>query len=102
MRISDWSSDVCSSDLNQRVADDEGRRAGDADLLGQGVVAAQQRRDLRVLHLALQPLAVEADRIGHRQNLHLAEDAAAFPEGRSEESRVGKECVVTWKYGGSR
>src|SRR3546814_16524389 len=60
MRISDWSSDVCSSDL------------------------AQQRRDLRVLHLALQPLAVEADRIGHRQNLHLAEAAAAFHEGEVE------------------
>src|SRR3546814_7392961 len=63
MRISDWSSDVCSSDL---VAE-HGAHHG-------------QRRDLAD---ALHGCARRRER--HR----------AIPRDRSEERRVGKECVST-------
>src|SRR3546814_6516709 len=62
MRISDWSSDVCSSDL--------AAKAPDADMLVQEMVAG--RRELM---------------------LGMLRDPQYGP--RSEERRVGKECVST-------
>src|SRR3546814_8988003 len=41
MRISDWSSDVCSSDLRDRI--DEGLQRNDADLHGLGLQFAGHR-----------------------------------------------------------
>src|SRR3546814_10544761 len=75
MRISDWSSDVCSSDLDLAIV------GGKDDMAGRG--------DESVADLAA---GLGADRdilevgIGRRQ-----------PPGlrRSEERRVGKECVST-------
>src|SRR3546814_2906225 len=64
MRISDWSSDVCSSDL---VALDVGHHRY------AGLEAGQAERELR------------KDDQGH----------ADHHEDRSEERRVGKECVST-------
>src|SRR3546814_17772304 len=102
MRISDWSSDVCSSDLPRlridlmdlaipvlphperpfgpgepRVAAAAGRRNG-------GEHAAALRIDLldAVIGELKQVLAVEGR------------------SGRSEERRVGKECVSTCRYRG--
>src|SRR3546814_4726964 len=60
MRISDWSSDVCSSDLARAQC------RGDAGVIGQRPGLAQGRLPFT----------------GGRQ-------------GRSEERRVGKECVST-------
>src|SRR3546814_8502685 len=78
MRISDWSSDVCSSDL----------RAGDA----------------RPQRLAARPAGLEdgADR-QLREPGDAATGAAAGKHRRhrpvrSEERRVGKECVSTSRY----
>src|SRR3546814_10726923 len=59
MRISDWSSDVCSSDLAARQEGSGGAAVGDG---ARGVPGAAQ---------------------------------AARVDGRSEERRVGKECVST-------
>src|SRR3546814_20888671 len=103
MRISDWSSDVCSSDLIGHF-DDE------IDHLVLEDRGAQALGGLRVLlevfhHLAF--LAGEAaglldHRLGDLVGLHLdIVDAADFR--RSEERRVGKECVSTcrsrwWPY----
>src|SRR3546814_5993079 len=67
MRISDWSSDVCSSDLD---AEDDRPRLALLDLAEDQVGGAEQRVD----GLALRIL----DR-----------------GRRSEERRVGKECVST-------
>src|SRR3546814_9608476 len=73
MRISDWSSDVCSSDLPFRQFPPDQlamlveQRRGQADLLRR---AAHLDREAERLELAL-----------HRM--------------RSEERRVGKECVST-------
>src|SRR3546814_1788647 len=74
MRISDWSSDVCSSDLLVAAATGEDDR-----------VAAIILFDLR-LPRTLLALAVGA-------MLGLA--GAALQGYRSEERRVGKECVST-------
>src|SRR3546814_10871301 len=60
MRISDWSSDVCSSDLQALL-----------------------------LHHPGQHLAGQQGRIGRQPVAQLVAD------GRSEERRVGKECVST-------
>src|SRR3546814_4268159 len=64
MRISDWSSDVCSSDLRGGL---RARRARHAAAAGQ------------------QPGGGEPDGGAHQPRL----------VGRSEERRVGKECVST-------
>src|SRR3546814_14074864 len=83
MRISDWSSDVCSSDLQRRLLEDEGEillavvtaggvtLPGDAELAG---IGRQQPGD---------------------QPQHRALAAAGWSEQRSEERRVGEECVST-------
>src|SRR3546814_8981499 len=71
MRISDWSSDVCSSDRPGLAVDREGGVVdGDRHrALGQRLARSEARDDLRQRH----------DVIG----------------ARSEERRVGKECVST-------
>src|SRR3546814_2950456 len=73
MRISDWSSDVCSSDL---IVGARKAGCGWADPRARGVG---------------QP-------IGHRVGvdpLHPLEQAKPAERRRSEERRVGKECVST-------
>src|SRR3546814_15953240 len=88
MRISDWSSDVCSSDLAVASAEE-----GFAVWSAMGGTARG-----RVLH--------EAQRILRARNRELAElevldcgkpiqEAEVVDVLRSEERRVGKECVST-------
>src|SRR3546814_4904425 len=94
LRISDWSSDVCSSDLPlpaRDVAVDPGspglRRL---DLLG---------ADGEIQHVQGQGLVARAHAGGHHRAAvgghgeHLLDRAAVA--GRSEERRVGKERVST-------
>src|SRR3546814_3647682 len=66
MRISDWSSDVCSSDLHR---------------------LRRRRGGVALLHHH------PADVLGHR--LAALVHAAGAQVDRSEERRVGKECVRT-------
>src|SRR3546814_5824722 len=72
MRISDWSSDVCSSDLIQSLP----------------VLPVRVRRRVRgrLRFLSGSP------RDGRGPTRH---DAQAHAPARSEERRVGKECVST-------
>src|SRR3546814_10874594 len=73
MRISDWSSDVCSSDLRQMRDLPVGRAAGE------GILAA-----------------FEAEQQSDRARRHDGADVHPVADGvRSEERRVGKECVST-------
>src|SRR3546814_11387897 len=89
MRISDWSSDVCSSDLLDAARPGIAPRAV-AEKAAHMVVA--DHRGLGDPH-----------RRQREARLHVAdaEGAAAFElgeqlqAGRSEERRVGKECVRT-------
>src|SRR3546814_13459551 len=99
MRISDWSSDVCSSDLAEAVAD-----VGEAHR-----VEAVQRTELA---FRIPP------RFGHGGELgdFCVVDAGGTSRcglshgfhpripvvSRSEERRVGKECVIRVDLGGRR
>src|SRR3546814_6364039 len=76
MRISDWSSDVCSSDLLVQLDDD---RAPD-EVAGRSYI-----QPLHAL-LAKHPIK-DAKWFLSEQN--------TFARDRSEERRVGKECVST-------
>src|SRR3546814_3918558 len=100
MRISDWSSDVCSSDLRDRLLPPVPRhlarprrtrpphrtrrtgRAGDA---------------ARATAVPRRPLTPR--RPPPRLQAGLPQEEAEVPaRGRSEERRVGKECVSTCRY----
>src|SRR3546814_2333242 len=84
MRISDWSSDVCSSDLVAQEQEDHQDR--------------QQAADHRVeLHVG-DRMADEGGLVVDRGQLHVRRYLRLdlFQAlGRSEERRVGKECVST-------
>src|SRR3546814_9718377 len=69
MRISDWSSDVCSSDLRQQLL--------------------EHHRDLDPVRRAER---IELERVAADWQVPVVRRAG---DGRSEERRVGKECVST-------
>src|SRR3546814_11161178 len=82
MRISDWSSDVCSSDLYGEA------RAQGVQLQAQGEPVIPD------------PRCLESVRVFRSSDVHLAADVAIkeaqhLRVQRSEERRVGKECVST-------
>src|SRR3546814_6716746 len=56
MRISDWSSDVCSSDLHQRAQVVQGQVAGVLDLEAEGFLC--QQRGVGAGHAALHQVAL--------------------------------------------
>src|SRR3546814_13295652 len=111
MRISDWSSDVCSSDLVAPRADRIEPRPH-AGILGHveiGVPAIPfaleieaERGEDRLAHRLARRIALVAlclDRVEFARE----EAQAAGTEARTEERRVGKECVRTcssrwWSY----
>src|SRR3546814_15524335 len=88
MRISDWSSDVCSSDL-------------DHPYVGSRIEALGYRgaKDLLAYLLDLEKAPSEGlKRVISKQpkNLRIRPlDKSRYREDRSEERRVGKECVST-------
>src|SRR3546814_13621432 len=92
MRISDWSSDVCSSDLADAVAEMRAHRVG--DLFGGdeqvggriGVEQGEGEPDRGVADILPADIESPGDRIerGHHRRVE-----------RSDERRVGKECVST-------
>src|SRR5439155_3900708 len=69
----DWSSDVCSSDLERL---DLVRSIGDA------AIAAF--------------FSADKDRVREQRRIELAERFSNYLKGRSEERRVGKECRSRW------
>src|SRR3546814_9695675 len=109
MRISDWSSDVCSSDLckSNNLASPTRRRtlaalsmasmAGVSGLFGQAYAAAPPKPDNILLpDQALERLMQGNARYASNASTHrdFASTRAALAT-RSEERRVGKECVST-------
>src|SRR3546814_14076597 len=109
MRISDWSSDVCSSDLYASL----NPRWRVADIVAEPIRAHRLLEDrqaiaARVGELLQQVGLSPADGTkfphefsgGQRQRISIARALASNPEflvcdERSEERRVGKECVST-------
>src|SRR3546814_15117279 len=91
MRISDWSSDVCSSDLNAIAA----------DIVINGLAILCRDCSGRPVYYDLEE-AYRRDIIGGPAAFVItADDMASFATAvrkkllRSEERRVGKECVST-------
>src|SRR3546814_15052295 len=96
MRISDWSSDVCSSDLDRRI--ERLREGGIVFHENFEVGRDATLEQLRARHDAIlvatgvyKPRAIRAPGIG----------SAGVVEARSEERRVGKEGGRTCRSGGS-
>src|SRR3546814_3190907 len=91
MRISDWSSDVCSSDLSCIIIGDVRRKA-------QVARRTQVQADLDPVDVgaaAVDRIGVEVDR-REQARLNIAPvDVIGGDVDRSEERRVGKECVST-------
>src|SRR3546814_15885541 len=97
MRISDWSSDVCSSDLALRRQRPEGPAIGEVEMfkdillpLDLSNAASQERTVSAAIELAKS--------FGSRP--HVMTIVPTFGEGfvssfRSDERRLGKECVRT-------
>src|SRR3546814_14335123 len=92
MRISDWSSDVCSSDL-QEGEGAHPRKAEPAERIG--AEAADDERQGR--RAACDDEAVEeVDReVRLGEQVPVVLQRPALRQERSEERRVGKECVST-------
>src|SRR3546814_20164876 len=103
MRISDWSSDVCSSDL-------EGTGHADALALTAGelvriALRIQARVEADQLEQLDRPLPRErlALAVQQRDRHHVVDDPLVREEpDRSEERRVGTECVRTGRSRGAR
>src|SRR3546814_17001883 len=90
MRISDWSSDVCSSDLSHYYRQ-VWYWGGEADLRVNG----------KKMELTTIP-ANEWDQVVKDAEDFCDELASLSPRARSEERRVGKECVIRVDLGGRR
>src|SRR3546814_13138321 len=92
MRISDWSSDVCSSDLVFSNQDWMPQGIG----VGQPIVKPKGIDDVPVMALTLW---TDDPQRGPRELAEIAHtletELKRIPGTRSEERRVGKECVST-------
>src|SRR3546814_13170582 len=108
MRISDWSSDVCSSDLPGENLGENclglALRQGEQEIeaVPQGGEAEGAERAARKVDAAVrnaQALGQQAPGgAGRLEQLQAARrDADSLAERRSEERRVGQECGRTWR-----
>src|SRR3546814_12853536 len=126
MRISDWSSDVCSSDLHEDaghfavVLDLDGRGVYQATQMGLVIIIANLNLDLPFhrnadmssqldLFIVLSfGVSSQNKLVGgqgqYLENGHRVMELSfrqAMNRPRSEERRVGKECVSTGRLGGA-
>src|SRR3546814_16125288 len=101
MRISDWSSDVCSSDLGAGL---RSKLAGRWRILLMHLLHrrfAEMEKGRKPSLPALFSLIADARRYALQDWVSLP-GTVAVTEGplRSEERRAGKECVSTWRFRG--
>src|SRR3546814_19945253 len=100
MRISDWSSDVCSSDLAAIILDDRIEQENDAERRAWDEPSSSARQPADVYRMKAVDVLRRDDTIEHRGGVHpfrqweLDQDTV----NRSEERRVGTECVSTCRY----
>src|SRR3546814_6769621 len=97
MRISDWSSDVCSSDLPEARL----RRLAAMRYTFELEEHPMYSRYLQALVLLLDSIAAARSQGGARHG-HAGGDGDEGTSNRSEERRVGKECVSTCRSRWSR
>src|SRR3546814_20894853 len=110
MRISDWSSDVCSSDLDFGVVrraifrapsnDRRWREVGNAGVSGPHVVRILRANGFgRTLQHVVRFVDTHEVVVDYLAAISAVSGNAEFvPHERSEERRVGKECVITCRY----
>src|SRR3546814_14699257 len=96
MRISDWSSDVCSSDLASEAA--VLALAGNANRFTQGIPQLQAQLDEVVRAMSSSGSPSSQIYIALRQNVLAGNLARRVTQVRSEARRVGKEGVSTCIY----
>src|SRR3546814_12903600 len=90
MRISDWSSDVCSSDLSLTTASSSGAVTVDINEAGSTILSTKLTIDQgeKTSTTAATPAVISDASLGDAAEITIDVD-------RSEERRVGKECVST-------
>src|SRR3546814_15487024 len=109
MRISDWSSDVCSSDLFEQLKEIYGAsystlREALSSLVAEQLVVAEGQRGFWVASISAADLLdltdarVLLEREAVRRAIERADASSRAQIMRSEERRVGKECVSTCRY----
>src|SRR3546814_15450083 len=91
MRISDWSSDVCSSDLLDHLAGHH--PVGQVALVGDLHRAEDRQIDVAAADHSEGVVAAEI-----AGPLARSDGLLAGVDQRSEERRVGKECVITCRF----
>src|SRR3546814_12571795 len=98
MRISDWSSDVCSSDL--QIAETK-RKFGQKTALGRRRTVVGEAPTAVIVpiesYIEREPLTVFLSEKGWIRAVkgHVTDASDVKYKERSEERRVGKECVST-------
>src|SRR3546814_15283262 len=100
MRISDWSSDVCSSDLSAHRAREISGGSEltiDRDRDKNPVVALRE-----IAEQTVRPRDIQDSLVGSLQKVVVDDDDTPAEISRSEERRVGKECVSTCRSRWSR
>src|SRR3546814_3297691 len=101
MRISDWSSDVCSSDLSQRVRitnydTSKGAAAAARQALADGnklIIGPLLSENVKIVSPIARNAGVPV--ITFSNDVSVAGGGTYVLGYRSEERRVGKECVST-------
>src|SRR3546814_15783544 len=94
MLISDWSSDVCSSDLRSIEAKRSGTKSLFIDIIERSFYYLSQREGAEMdVRFRLDGKVALVTGAAGALGAHFA--ATLGGAGRSEERRVGKECVST-------
>src|SRR3546814_13640054 len=100
MRISDWSSDVCSSDLGVDTAEELASvAAGGSEVAARPPARHMERSMSAPTPLTLAPFSLALWATHLATPLNGLEAWAAHVEARSDERREGKECVSTCRFG---
>src|SRR3546814_17588611 len=94
MRISDWGSDVCSSDLGEKNGAAAGGSLVDGENAAFGTHAGSPGLELQLFLFVAVPAAGRGCR-GSATSSMLFDRGQRRPRPRSDERRVGKECVST-------
>src|SRR3546814_11261714 len=99
MRISDWSSDVCSSDLAAKAADAAAAGEHAADPAEQAAIAAGRpsrgiATEEAAQHISQPSLSIEAAQsLWSRRAFKACPGGRRHAASRPEERRVGEECA---------
>src|SRR3546814_14492816 len=101
MRISDWSSDVCSSDLTTLLAGTIAGVYAQKGKLNQAKSSYENYYAMSSLQQTEEAQKSLKEAKTTIEEVVLHDKTSSSPEARSEERRVGKECVSTCRYGWS-